>query len=333
MLKNHIAECLVATAFFAEPAMAQTAPSAGAPSAARPQSQATMANVTAADFVSQAANSDMFEIQSSELALKKTKDSRIRDFAQMMVRDHTAASEKLKAAAAGQMVPTTLDQEHSQMLQQLQQANDNDFSRSYVQMQFNGHQKAVALFENYGQGGDNAQLKQFAQQTVPKLREHLQHITEIRNNMQGPAARVSQNQTGQMDGQFLTQVQPGQWRASKLDGVNVYNESNEKIGDIREMVLDNGGKVQAVVIGVGGFLGVGERDVAVPFDQVRLVNEPRAASNAPAGPATNGPATTGTTTTAGQTAASTAARSTPDHAMLSMTKDQLKAAPEFKSTR
>src|ERR671910_2715087 len=118
-----------------------------------------------------------------------------------MIQDHTQASEKLKAAAQGMTVPTSLDQEHAQMLQQLQQASGNDFTRSYVQMQFMGHQRAVALFDSYAQNGDNAQLKQFAQQTAPTLRTHLQQITQIRDDVLGS--------TGQgRDGTQITVQQP-----------------------------------------------------------------------------------------------------------------------------
>lgn len=149
-------------------------------------------------------------------------------------------------------------------------------------------------------------------------------------------------------GNWMTQEQAGQWRASKLEGLNVYNNNNEKIGDISELIVDQSGKIQAVVIGVGGFLGMGEHDVAVPFDQIKFMNEPRAAStasttttttgtagttaNAPATANPNAPATTGTVTTTTRTA-DDMKRSAPDHALLNMTKDQLKAAPEFKYNR
>jgi sporulation protein YlmC with PRC-barrel domain len=158
----------------------------------------------------------------------------------------------------------------------------------------------------------------------------------------------------QMGGNWMTQEQPGQWRASKLEGLDVYNQNNEKIGDISELLVDSSGKIQAVVVGVGGFLGMGERDVAIPMDQIKFVNEPRAvattastpdgrtvatAPNAPAAPAApetvspTAPTTTGTVATNRTT--DNAARSAPDHAMLTtnMTKDQLKAAPEFKYAR
>ena len=75
----------------------------------------------------------------------------------------------------------------------------------------------------------------------------------------------------------------GNWRASKLMGLDVYNEANEKLGDVNEIILDKNGKVTAVVIGVGGFLGMGEHDIAVSMDKLKFVEEPvRTSSTAPA---------------------------------------------------
>jgi len=125
----------------------------------------------------------------------------------------------------------------------------------------------------------------------------------------------------------------GNWRASKLVGLAVYNESNEKLGDISELLLDNTGKVNAVVVGIGGFLGVGQHDIAVSFDQLKWVNEPIRTASSDRIPASPGmsPSTT-TTGAAGSGSAATAARDNwyPDHAVMSGTKDQLKAMPAFK---
>ena len=125
----------------------------------------------------------------------------------------------------------------------------------------------------------------------------------------------------------------GNWRASKLMGLDVYNEANEKLGDINELILDKDGKINAVVIGVGGFLGVGEHLVAVPIDKVKFVNEPVAYTGASSTPATGGARPSSTTTTGAATSAPAAAKKNPwypDHAVFSATKDQLKAMPEFK---
>src|SRR6185295_2395550 len=87
----------------------------------------------------------------------------------------------------------------------------------------------------------------------------------------------------------------GSWRTSKLIGLNVYNDSNESLGSINDLLTDKNGDIKAVVIGVGGFLGVGEHLVAVPFDKVKFVNEPVAYTSA-AGAPNAGAKTTNTTT-------------------------------------
>ncbi len=113
-----------------------------------------------------------------------------------------------------------------------------------------------------------------------------------------PAATTTMNQTAS-----------GQWRASKLIGVDVYNQQNEKLGEINELILNSSGQVAGAVIGVGGFLGMGERDVMVPLNQLRFANE-------------------GTTTTG--SARDGDRKWYPDRAVLNTNKDQLKQMPEFK---
>jgi sporulation protein YlmC with PRC-barrel domain len=126
------------------------------------------------------------------------------------------------------------------------------------------------------------------------------------------------------------------WRSSKLIGVNVYNEQNEKLGDVNEIILDPSGKVMGYVIGVGGFLGMGEHDILVEPAKIKFVNEPvRTASNPPATTTNTAPTNTRnvsntTTTTTTTTTTATADRWYPDHGVLSATKDQLKAMPQFK---
>ena len=119
---------------------------------------------------------------------------------------------------------------------------------------------------------------------------------------------------------------PGHWRAAKLSGVNVYNNNNEKIGDISDVILDQSGKAAAVVIGVGGFLGMGEHYVAVNYDQLKWSNQP-ASSN---GTAANDRKDTTTGTSNRTTADNRTNNWYPDHAILNANKDQLKSMPEFK---
>jgi sporulation protein YlmC with PRC-barrel domain len=131
----------------------------------------------------------------------------------------------------------------------------------------------------------------------------------------------------------------GSWRASKMVGLSVYNDKNESIGSINDLLTEKDGKIQAVVIGVGGFLGVGEHLVAIPFEKVKFVSEPIVYSGAAGGPSPvgNRPASSTTTGAAGTNTApsSTTTMSKPnpwypDHAVFNATKDELKAMPEFK---
>ena len=129
----------------------------------------------------------------------------------------------------------------------------------------------------------------------------------------------------------------GEWRTSKMDGINVYNDANEKIGSISDLLMDKSGNVKLAVIGVGGFLGMGEHMVAIPFEKLKFVNEPVASNNTAANTA-NRPASTTTTTTGAATTSSTTNTSSkattskwyPDHAVFNATKDELKNMPEFK---
>jgi hypothetical protein len=123
---------------------------------------------------------------------------------------------------------------------------------------------------------------------------------------------------------------PGTWRTSKMIGLNAYNNNDEKIGDINELISDSSGQIDTVVIGVGGFLGIGERNVSLPRSQLMFVMEPRAA------PAASGPTTRTVTTGEGAPVTTTTtttmagSRDFPDHVVINMTKEQLTALPAFK---
>lgn len=74
------------------------------------------------------------------------------------------------------------------------------------------------------------------------------------------------------DGQFYTH-QAGEMRASKLIGTNVSNAANESVGEINDILLAKDGKVAAVIIGVGGFLGMGEREVAISYSGMKFTKD------------------------------------------------------------
>jgi Spy/CpxP family protein refolding chaperone len=128
----------------------------------------------------------------------------------------------------------------------------------------------------------------------------------------------------------------GHWRSSKLIGVNIYNEQNDKLGDISEIILDPTGKVTGYVVGVGGFLGMGEHDILVEPTKIKFVNEPvRSAATAPsttapAATTADTPSNTRNVSNTPGTARAANEQWYPDHGVLNTTKDQLKAMPQFK---
>jgi len=102
----------------------------------------------------------------------------------------------------------------------------------------------------------------------------------------------------------------GDFSAAKMSGVNVYNEANDKIGEISDVIINSQGMVKGAVVEVGGFLGMGTHYVLIPMANLKFANK--------AGK-----------TTVGQTSDSKR-EWYPDRAVFNVTKDQLKALPEFK---
>jgi putative membrane protein len=128
------------------------------------------------DFVKEVAISDMFEIESSKLAVQKS-DAATKTFANQMVTDHTKTSAELKAAVQGDSnapFPTALDSSHQSKLDKLKSLNGAEFTKNYHDVQASAHKDAVSLFERYAKGGDNAKLKSWASTTLPALKHHLE---------------------------------------------------------------------------------------------------------------------------------------------------------------
>ncbi|MEH2488053.1 PRC-barrel domain-containing protein [Bradyrhizobium sp. AZCC 2230] len=155
---------------------------------------------------------------------------------------------------------------------------------------------------------------------------------------QNPTATTDKSPPAATTATTTTTTASGEWRASKMAGLKIYNDANESIGSINDLLMDKSGAVKIAVIGVGGFLGMGEHLVAVPYEKLKFVNEAVAytgAAGTGANPNPNAkPAATTTTGAATGTEKTTTASSSskwyPDHAVFNATKDELKNMPEFK---
>jgi putative membrane protein len=114
-----------------------------------------------------------------------------------MVQDHQAANGQLMALASGKgvSIPQELDKEHRAAAEKLQKASGANFDREFVQTAVKDHEKAVKLFQQEAQSSQDAELKQFAQSTLPTLKEHLQMAQQIEQNMRAPQTSQSRSST------------------------------------------------------------------------------------------------------------------------------------------
>jgi putative membrane protein len=134
------------------------------------------------DFVTQAAISDMFEIQTSQLALQQS-DEPTKAFAKQMITDHEMTSGEMKGMVQGGKVqaslPTALDSAHQEKLDKLKALKGPDFTKQYHSDQVKAHKDAVDLFQRYAKGGDNTDLKAWAKKTQPALEHHLKMAQDL----------------------------------------------------------------------------------------------------------------------------------------------------------
>ena len=129
-----------------------------------------------ADFVKEAALSDLTEIATSKLAQDRG-DADAKTFASQMITDHTKTSAELKALVGGDLkaaLPTALDETHQKKVDKLREAKAEDFTSDYAAMQVSAHKDAVSLFERYAKGGEDPKLKDWAGKTLPHLQHHLE---------------------------------------------------------------------------------------------------------------------------------------------------------------
>jgi putative membrane protein len=138
-----------------------------------------------ADFVKEAAMSDMLEIESSKIAQQKG-NAQEKKFAEQMITDHTKTSSELKSMVSSSNlkadIPTALDSSSQSKLDKLRDAKPENFASQYDPMQVSAHKEAVSLFQRYGKGGDDPKIKDWAAKTLPNLQHHLEMAQDMDKN-------------------------------------------------------------------------------------------------------------------------------------------------------
>lgn len=138
-----------------------------------------LAAISAEDFVKEAASGGMWEVRSSQFVADKNVSQETKQFAQRMIKDHSAANERLMALAKAQniAVPETMMDKHQKMYDQLTGLTGKELETKYHQLQAQAHEESLLLFSRAEKSLQDGDLKQFASTTLPTLREHARDLT------------------------------------------------------------------------------------------------------------------------------------------------------------
>lgn len=136
-------------------------------------------------FAETAADDGLFEVQVAELAKTKSKTKEVKDFAQSMITDHSAANEELKQTAAARniSIPSSMSEDKQEKYGKLAEKNGKDFDEAYTDMMVKAHKDAIDLFEKEAENGNDPELRDWAAQKLPTLRHHLQMAEELEDKM------------------------------------------------------------------------------------------------------------------------------------------------------
>jgi putative membrane protein len=130
------------------------------------------------------ASSNLFEIESSRLALARSQSNVIKEFADRMVTDHTRAANRARQVLAeigASLPPVMLEPPDQQKLDALKAIVNPQFDRAYVEAQYTAHVEAITLVREYARTGDSERLKALAAEVLPVLQSHLDHVTRLRD--------------------------------------------------------------------------------------------------------------------------------------------------------
>jgi len=247
-------------------------------------------------FLTEAIQINLAEISVGDLAQKNGGSDDVKSFGKMLVDDHTASNTKATslAQANGVTPPTEPKAADKQKHDELAKLSGADFDREFAKAMVKGHEEAISKFEAASKGDDD--IAKFAQETLPTLQKHLKTAQTLESSKraqgEAPAASEATKPEMALSGAAKTEAAPsaetkkeaseakaaGKMAAVPSDAVsvneyykqNVYNSSDNTIGEVSDVLLSKNGQVRAVILSVGGFLGLGGKYVSVPFNALQV---------------------------------------------------------------
>ncbi|MCU7525314.1 MAG: DUF4142 domain-containing protein [Ignavibacteria bacterium] len=159
-----------------------TTDNTGATGSSRTGSTASSVNQ---EFVTDAASGGMMEVELGTMAVQNASSQEVKDFGRRMIDDHSKANDELKSIAAKENipVPAALKDENRDDVDKLSKLSGSDFDKEYMDMMVKDHKKDIKNFEDMAQNAQSPELKQFAQKTLPTLRQHLKMAQDIQDKM------------------------------------------------------------------------------------------------------------------------------------------------------
>ena len=227
-------------------------------------------------FLTDAIQINLAEIAVGDLAQKNGASDDVKAYGKMLVDDHTASNKQAASLAQANGVtppnePRPADKEAQQHLATL---SGPEFDREFAKAMVKGHKEAIGKFEAASKGDDD--IAKFAQDTLPTLQKHLEQAQSIAGKETAaqdvqptPSDKVSKARSTEMIGTLPGEALP----ISEYYKQSVYDNSDNKIGDVNDLLVGNNGKIEAVIIGVGGLLGIGEKNVAVAFSSLKIAEK------------------------------------------------------------
>jgi putative membrane protein len=188
----------VALALSAAPAFAQSGQSSPQPRSNTTKAQkhsrgksSTVKGASKQEFIRDAAQDDMAEVQLGQLAQQKGHSEAVKQLGQKLVTDHSNNEEQLKdlAKSANVTWPASVNAKQKQLKQKLQGLNGEAFDRAYANAMVKDHKKAIAEFQTAANQSNDADVRAFAQKTLPVLQQHLQLAQDAQQKVVGTSGQ------------------------------------------------------------------------------------------------------------------------------------------------
>jgi putative membrane protein len=278
------------------PALAQE-PQSTPPMQPGPSSASSTAKSDTA-FLTEAIQINLAEISVGDLAQKNGGSDDVKSFGKMLVDDHAASNTKATSLAQANSVtpPTEPKPEDKKKHDELAKLSGAEFDREFAKAMVKGHEEAISKFEAASKGDDD--IAKFAQETLPTLQKHLKSAQSLESSKstqgEAPMAPEAAKPESQMapSGAAKTEAAPPAGSKAKDRGAeamaevpgdaigvndyykqNVYDTSDNTIGEVSDVLMDKNGQVKAVILSVGGFLGLGGKYVSVPFNALQVTEK------------------------------------------------------------